>query len=639
MFSALYRKELKAISLWIPALLLINFFLLYKLENLFYLSEPITTYAFKQEFFGVNILIALIIGFVHTAIEHIRNTHQFLVFRPVSPSKILCAKILAGLTVISVSLLIIFFRLHYLLTHPEILVSPWRWSMFGQFFVAYMIICLFYLAGLMIGADTRNRWFGLKTVAFFYCINVTANILELACSLNTAYMMCFFFGIFLLIRLFQIYCGIKCNAILSQIPFIILLLGALTFFLPVIAYWLFNEKFQTNYILLDYKNNIITASQKSYREIDYIDENNEFVKNFSWKKILNHIIITDPYYPGCPPLKENLDHNASTYFSNSILIQNKRNTILWYYIFEDRIFEIYTVNMFKENIRESKFIGYFGKNGFSPKKDKIQPLNGKHHRSSDIYIEKNYDNTNTGDSNFYYIMTGEAAYKIFPDSFSISLINDFSEIKSSNVQYLDNKIFDGDKYKFSLPAYILFSKKNSKLIKAVNIFDKTKNTEIEIPCDSDNLSEVRIYLAANDTFFITLLQNDGDGKNKYSIYKKELNKKSILIKKIEKENIFFWQSKISNYLRSQPGLRILNYFIFRLSNEIRKNDSLLHRQFGILSKVYITGSIIGFFIFIILYFFDMRKLNMLFSRKILWLGIAIFYPYFFPFVYFCVERK
>ncbi len=327
MFRALYKKELKSIFGWLPLLIAINLFLLSKLIEFDFLEEPLPAYIFKN-FLIINSIIAAIIGFTQTALEHIRNTNQFLIFRPASPSKILAAKIASGLTVITLSLLIIFLRALYIMNNPEIMPSPWRWSMFNHLFLVYTLICCFYSGALLVGADNKNRWFGMKPAGLLIALCITYEVLY-ARSFTTGYIIIFFFGLILYFRLFEVYNNKKSETVLSTLPSILIAVTAAA----AVVFLIFAQKiigYKYNYYDagIDCKNQIVLTNWKytgSLWVADYYNENMESMIEYSNENFLEAVYFGDPYNFAYK-YKRRLEYKSYDYYYTYIIEnENKKN--------------------------------------------------------------------------------------------------------------------------------------------------------------------------------------------------------------------------------------------------------------------------------------------------------------------------
>ncbi len=636
MFKALYKKELKAIWGWIPVIIIINLFLLYKFTVIGYFNGSIAEFILNFGFIGINYCIAIIIGFTQTELEHIRNTHQFLMFRPAAPSKIFIAKLAAGLTVITFSLLIVFFRLLYIVNHPEIIPIPWRISMCNHIFLAYAFICFFYLGAFLTGIDNRSRWFGMKTAGVIFSACICYNM-EYFKFFSTAYILYIFGVIIILIRIHQLFNSQRLTSPIKLLPSVIISIFVWAFIiLFLISNNIIGHKYSKNLVYIDNKNNVVI---NNYRQNNssissiYYNEKTEFLKNFNNDKILAEFSFPDPYNLTFID-KESLNNQSKKYYSNEISKRNKDNRILWYYIYDDKIFEIYIINKIKEDNTESRLIGYFGKNGLCNDKTAAVPFHNDN-KNLEVTILKNNNDTSVEN---YYLYTSSALYSIYPDSYSVKLINDLSKFVKKYTTLFKRKIFSGKNYILDL-GYSISVDDDSNIITAVNVIDTTNIYELKLPQIKNEIVKLTFQLNSDDTFYLIARENPDIYTNIFYIYKTNKDKTLSYIKKIEKPNIVYWKTQYQLFIYGQSGLMLFNYFFGKLDESIIPTNELQHPKYGLFQEKIILSSIIGIILFIIIFFGSMRKDNLKGSFIILWFITAFLFPFLFTFVYFSREKN
>jgi len=637
MFRALFKKEFKSVWGWIPAIFIINLILIRNFLEKDFLDYPITWAILGDYFLYINVIISMIIGFTQSAMEHIRNTRQFLMFRPAPASLIINAKIFSGLTVITIPLFLALIRLLYAITNPEIMPSPWRWNMLSHFFLVYLIICVFYFGALLVGADYRSKWFGMKLAGLFLSITAYFEILYGSQSFTAAFIIFIVFLILVVSRLLQIYKNKKPHSAVSRIPKLLIDVCAFAaVFIYILGQYILENKYSYNDVYIDFKNQIVIRNYLSFQDDRYIyyNENNEELKDYSYNKIFDWMSYYEPA-DLTKPYKRNLAYQGYDYYTNLISEKDKKNKNIWYYIFADKIFEVYSISGNDAGIRENKFIGYFGRNGINTDKEQAGVLHNYSKQLNVYYLENMIDTEQK--SSFF--LTPQAVYKINTDNFSISKIRDFSKIKYDFFSFIDKKIFTGDNSK-TIPGYMIFTDKNSNKIRLANILEPSKDTEIDLPEFSKDVTEIKITVTSNDTFYIIMTEKLDKNTKRFLIYKKENNEAVALIKTLERTTENYWQSEFKRHLLNQAGIKIYVNFINILNDNMSFDTSLFHHRNGLFTnKRTIISYFAGALFFIILFFADMRKYRYNFSNKLLWIIMALILPYFFPFVYLAREKK
>jgi hypothetical protein len=165
--KSLIWKELRENLRWVPlpGLVILLVFFLDKPE------EPMLDYTGSFFFALTAVAFGAALGFVQIFFEAHGDKRSILMHRPMSPSHIFLAKVLAGLALYLLALGIPFVALERWYATPGKMAAPFHWQMSLPWLADILSGLVYYFAGMLV-AQRDVRWYGsrgLPLAAAFFC--------------------------------------------------------------------------------------------------------------------------------------------------------------------------------------------------------------------------------------------------------------------------------------------------------------------------------------------------------------------------------------------------------------------------------------------------------------------------------------
>src|SRR5229473_7509314 len=165
--KALILKELRENLKWVPlpGLVIWALFLIEKPDS----AMPWPTDAFF--FCLAGVIFGAALGFVQVFFEAQGDKRSILLHRPLSPTRIFLAKVLAGVGIYLLALGLPFICLERWYATPGNMAAPFHWQMSLPWLADILSGLVYYFAGVIV-AQREARWYGsrgLALAAAFFC--------------------------------------------------------------------------------------------------------------------------------------------------------------------------------------------------------------------------------------------------------------------------------------------------------------------------------------------------------------------------------------------------------------------------------------------------------------------------------------